>query len=240
MEMVARPRRHLGAREIKRSCNAGARRQRQHGLHHIGVATLVVLGDGAHRRRDIDIRIVQYPDTGSYDDGVEGRQIALEVHHGVMSALRVESLERRENAVRAGWQIRIGQHRLPTSRCDRVRDLRLRAGHHDRADPGLLGATQALNNHRQAGDIGQRLARQARGRHARGNQDHRIFRGAASVRGIGQGTSSSKRVRSGRCDRLPRNGTGSGCCWVQKIYLARRERNSLVGIDPVDTNRTGR
>ena len=49
-------------------------------------------------------------------------------------------------------------------------DLRRVGGDRDAADFGGLGPAQHMDDHRQAGDIQQRLAGQAGGGHAGGNQ----------------------------------------------------------------------
>ena len=54
--------------------------------------------------------------------------------------------------------------------------------HHDRADAGRLRAPQHMHDHRQAGDIGQRLAGQAGGGHAGRDEDDGVGH-RTSVRG---------------------------------------------------------
>jgi len=50
------------------------------------------------------------------------------------------------------------------------------ASHHDRAEPGRLGAPEHLHDHRQTGDIRQRLAGQPGRGHAGRDQDENVVR----------------------------------------------------------------
>ncbi len=58
-------------------------------------------------------------------------------------------------------------------------------GDHHRADCGLLRAAHDMHDHRLAGDIGERLARQPGRGHAGGNEDQDIgHRGSACLYGL--------------------------------------------------------
>ena len=70
-------------------------------------------------------------------------------------------------------------HGLAAMGRDRGGDLGRIGGDRDPADPGRLRPAQHMDDHRQAGDIQQRLAGQPRGGHPGGNQHQSA--------GLGQG-----------------------------------------------------
>ena len=103
-----------------------------------------------------------------------------------MRAVRVEDLQRRVDPVRAGGQIRVGQDGAGAGALHGGGDGRVAAGHGDRADRGELRPAQHVDDHGRAGDVGQRFAGQAGGRHAGGDQDDRVHgRGASGAGDLG-------------------------------------------------------
>ena len=77
-------------------------------------------------------------------------------------------------------------HRLEAVRADGRGDARRVGGDHDAAEAGLGGALGHMDDHRPAGDVGQRLARQAGGGHA-GRDEEQGGHQAASGRERGPG-----------------------------------------------------
>ena len=65
---------------------------------------------------------------------------------------RVEPRDRLMDAVRAGRQLRIGQHRPPTGGHDRLGDFRVAAGDDDRPRFGRDRATPDMDDHRGSAD----------------------------------------------------------------------------------------
>ena len=78
--------------------------------------------------------------------------------------------QRLEDAVGAGGMIGARHHRLAAGGLHGGRDLGRVGGDRHPADSGLLGPPQHVDDHRQAGDVDQRLAGQAGRGHAGGNQ----------------------------------------------------------------------
>ncbi len=161
--------RHPG--EIQRRRDGAAAVEGAGGLHDRGSGRLLVRIDRRHQRGDIESRIGQRRQHGAQVDRRDTRQIALQVDHDVVPPLRIQFRQRRVHPVGAARQRRIGQHRDAARRAHRVGDLRIAAGHGDRADIRLPPAVQHMHDHRPAMDVGQRLARQPRGGHAGGNDD---------------------------------------------------------------------
>ncbi len=105
---------------------------------------------------------------------IEHRQVALHVDDGVVGAIGVELRDRRLDAVGAGRQLRIGHHRAPAGRFDRIGDRPVAAGDDDRAELGGDGAAPDMNDHRHPADVGERLAGQPRRGEPGGDQDDRV------------------------------------------------------------------
>ena len=75
-----------------------------------------------------------------------------------------------------GWSARVMMARPPAF-STAVAMVSSSVGDHDRAEPGRLGAAEHLHDHRQAGDIGQRLAGQpGRGHAGRDEDEERMAR----------------------------------------------------------------
>ena len=91
--------------------------------------------------------------------------------------------ERLEDAVGAGRVVGPGQHRLAARRLDRRGDLgRLSVATTTRPTPASHGPAPDMDDHRLAGDVGQRLARQAGRGHAGRDEDDRRGRARADRR----------------------------------------------------------
>ncbi len=67
-----------------------------------------------------------------------------------------------------------GHDRLPARLVHGRFDLGRIRRDDDRPDRGCLGPAQHMHDHRQSGDIGERLARQAARRHAGGNKNNDV------------------------------------------------------------------
>ncbi len=68
-----------------------------------------------------------------------------------------------------------GHHRLAAGKVDGGGDGEIVGGDDDAADGGLHRTTPDMDDHGMAADIGERLARQAGGAHAGGNDDDGAF-----------------------------------------------------------------
>ena len=112
-------------------------------------------------------------DDGADGSRIDGGQIALQVHHHVMAPPRIECLRGREHAVRAGGQLGVGEHGAAAGLLHDLGDLALGRRHDHRTHIGRDRLPPHPHDHRHARDVGERLARQAGGRHARRN-DHQM------------------------------------------------------------------
>ena len=88
--------------------------------------------------------------------------------------------QRLEDAVGAGLVIVSGHHRLETVRPHRFATASLIRRDDDPPEPGLGAAAGDLHDHRRAGNVGQRLARQAGRGHAGRDEDKRGHRGCGA------------------------------------------------------------
>ena len=126
--------------------------------------------DFGGQRRDIDRGVGKRRQHAADVVGVDGRKIALQIDDDFGPAFGIELAERLVNPVRSGGMIRPRHDRLAAMGFHRGRDLRRVGGDRHAADSGRLRPAQHMDDHRQAGDIQQRLAGQAGGGHAGGNQ----------------------------------------------------------------------
>jgi hypothetical protein len=95
------------------------------------------------------------------------------------TALRVDVVERLEDAVRAGRVVDRRHDGAAAGLLDRGA-YRLGIGrHHNLADPGRNGAVEHMGDHRPARDVGERLAGQPAGGQPRRDQDHDVVAGHA-------------------------------------------------------------
>ena len=78
------------------------------------------------------------------------------------------------DAVRAGGQSGIGEDGDAAGGADDVSDFRFGAGDDDGAGVGFPAAVEHVEDHRAAGDVGQRLAWQAGGGHTGGDDDDAV------------------------------------------------------------------
>ena len=99
------------------------------------------------------------------------RQIALQVDDDVVGAGGIEALQRGMNTVGAGGQRRVGEDGSAAGGGNGFGNLGLGAGHRNRPQSRVPGPVQHMDDHRQAADIGQRLAGQTGGSQAGGDQD---------------------------------------------------------------------
>ena len=103
--------------------------------------------------------------------GRDQRQVALEVDDDVVLAVRVQRREGCVDAVGAGGERRVGQHRQRAGRANDLGELGLGAGDGNGADGCLQRALDDVEDHGPAGDQRERLAWQARAGHAGGDHD---------------------------------------------------------------------
>ena len=163
--------------EIERAAGEPVRLHGQHRLDHIRVGAVSGRCLGCHHGGDVTQWLVgQQAKAGGQNAGGHERHIALQIDHHVAGAVAVEVSQRRQDAVRAGRQVRIGQNSAPAGSLDRRDDLRIARGNHDRTGPRRLRLTQNTHDHWQTPDICQRLAGQAGRGHSRGDDDDRVHR----------------------------------------------------------------
>ena len=145
-------------------------RKRTDRLDHRGRSGFLGGGDGRRQGRDIAGGVGQRVQDGAqkWAGGRPGRSPCRLITTSCSPA-RIDPRQRRMHAVRSAGQAGVGHLRAAAGSAHRVRNRRVPAGHGDRADIGLFGAPQHMHDHRHAADQRQRLARQARGRQARGN-----------------------------------------------------------------------
>ena len=120
--------------------------------------------------RDIDRRVGQRAEHAADIVRRDGRKIALQIDDDFGLAAGVELAQRLESPVRAGGVVGARHDRFAAMGCHGGCDLRRVGGDGDAADFGGLGPAQHMDDHRQAGDVQQRLAGQAGRGHAGGNQ----------------------------------------------------------------------
>jgi hypothetical protein len=161
-----------GAGEVERAAEARLiRREADHGLDDVRVGAIgrVV---GRHRERaEIAAQPLDRCERAADHGRWQRRQVALDVDDQLEAAVRVDLVERGTDPVGPRRQRRIGQDRPAARRLDRVADRRLGASHDDRSQPTGHRALPNPHDHRQAGDVEQRLAGQAGRRHSRRDQD---------------------------------------------------------------------
>ena len=175
-ERARRPAGTRGAGEIQRLRHGAAVLEHAGGLDEGGVGRLLRRLDRGHQGRDVDRRIRERTDHGAQGRWVQCRRVALHVHHHVMPGLRVQFAQRRMHPVGAGGQRRVGHDGGTAGLAHRLGDFGVGAGNRDGADPRLLRTVHHVHDHGQANDIGQRLAGQPGGSHARGNDDDGVQR----------------------------------------------------------------
>ena len=124
--------------------------------------------------RDIDCRIVERHQRRRDVGRRDRRQIALHIDDDSHPAFWIDHTERLENAIGAGRVIGPGHDGPPAGLLHRRGDDLVVAGYHDWAELGRLGASEHLHDHRQAGDIGQRLAGQPGRGHAGRDEDEDV------------------------------------------------------------------
>ncbi len=168
------PRESPGARNTAPARWSAPAAKAQAALTKETVVGLDLVADRHHERADIDLRIGQRRDDQSQTSRVQGREITLQIDHDVMlpsgSSSASAACTRSDPDGSAGS---VSTARPPAARTA-VGDFRVATGDGHRADPGLPPTFQHMHDHRLAVDIGQRLAGQARGGHAGGDDDDRV------------------------------------------------------------------
>ncbi len=161
-----------GAGEIERAQPVGDER-RADDLDHVRVGLLLVARDLDAERRDVDRRVGERREGGarSVAGSIVGRSPCTLTTVSTAPS-RVERLQRLEDAVGAGLVVGARHHRLEAVRARPLRRL-LGVSVATTTRPSPLSAARArdMDDHRHAGDVGQRLARQPRRGHAGGDQD---------------------------------------------------------------------
>ena len=98
----------------------------------------------------------------------------MQVDHHIVVPVWVELGQRRVDAVGTARQRGVGHHRDPAFRANGLGDLGIGTGDRDRPDVGLARTVEHVQDHGPAMDDGQRLAGQAGGGHAGGDDDDRV------------------------------------------------------------------
>ena len=93
-------------------------------LDDAGRGLLLVIGDQADERGDVDRRIGERQDRSRDRDGFERRKIALNVDDDIVQPVRVEDVGRLLDAVRARGMRFAGHHRASARRFDGRADVR--------------------------------------------------------------------------------------------------------------------
>jgi hypothetical protein len=140
-------------------------------LDHVGVVALRLVGDHGAQGGDVHGLVGQRQDRGSDDGRIDGRQVALDVDHDGVVALRIHDLQGFGEAVRTRGMVGPGHHRDAALGLDHVADGRGVGRHHHGPDPGLDGPAPHMDDHRYAAEIEERLVRQA-GRGEAGGDEH--------------------------------------------------------------------
>ena len=135
-----------------------------------GVGALFLGMDLGSQRRDIDRGVGKRRQHVADIVGVDGRKIALQIDDDVGLAIGVELAQRLENPVGSGRMIGARHDGLAAMGRHGDGDVGRVGGDRDAADSGRLRPAQHMDDHRQAGDVQQRLAGQPGGGHAGGNQ----------------------------------------------------------------------
>ena len=152
-------------------------RDDQDRLDHIRIGAVglgVLLG---HDGGDVATRLVgQQLDAGVQHLRADERHVALQIDHHVVGPVRIQLRQGRQDAVGSGRQPRVGQHRPAAGGGHRPGDLRIAGRHGHVSGSGAFGATHDPDDHGHAVDVGQRLAGQPRGGHARRDDHDRIHR----------------------------------------------------------------
>ncbi len=120
-------------------------------------------------------------------------------------------------------------HRLETMRAHRLGHALRIGGDHHPAEPGLGGAAGDVNDHRNAGNVGQRLARQAGRGHAGRDEDQGGHEGRRRVRK--EDGKSGKRSHWKRPYR---------CCNARAKDLVSARFDRLRGVGHDTDGRSGR
>ena len=105
------------------------------------------------------------------DAGSMVGQVALHVDDDSRPRRRVEALQRLEDPVGAGLMVGARHHRLEAVLTYRIEHACRIRRHDDAPKAAFAGTGRDMDDHRPAGDIGQRLARQPRRGHARWDED---------------------------------------------------------------------
>ncbi len=128
---------YRGTREIECGCGGAVPLEGAGRLDDARRRRLLRVEDRRRQGRDIDGGIVERGKDGAEVGGRDERQVALQVHDDVVHAGWVERGERGVDAVGAGRQRRVRQHRDAARVPHGIGDLWLGAGDRDRPDPGL-------------------------------------------------------------------------------------------------------
>ena len=204
------------AREIQRRRDARIALEGAGGLHEGWRIRLLLIRDRADQRADVHRRVGERFQHGAQRLGRDGREIPLQVHHDVVAALGVQHRHRPLHAVGARGHVVRHQHRPCPRRLGRRHDLGFPRGDGEGADSRLPRAVQHMGDHRPAGDLGQRLARQPGGRHAGRDNDDGAQAG-------GSGNDDAGRLSGGRPGTMVRRVLGKA--------VPRRKRSAGKGCD---------
>ena len=169
--MVARPVAPggVGAREVKRAQPPLGHR-RADDLHDVRVQAFFLGVNFSSQRCDIDRGVGKRAEHAADIVGQDGRKIALQIDDDFGLGPGIELAERLVNPVRSGRVIGARHHRFKAMGGHRGHNLGRVGGDRHAADLRGLRPAQHMDDHRQAGNIQQRLAGQAGRCHAGGDQ----------------------------------------------------------------------
>jgi hypothetical protein len=126
------------------------------------------------QRRDVDGRIFERTQGGADGFGIDCGKVALDIDDDFGAAFGIGGLQCLVDAVRAGLMVGARHDDFEAGIGHSGIGILMVDGDDDATDRRLARALGNLYDHGQAANIGERLARQARGGHAGGNEDQRL------------------------------------------------------------------
>ncbi|QTK80095.1 hypothetical protein AT6N2_C2487 [Agrobacterium tumefaciens] len=159
-----------GARKIKRAQSRIGKRAADD-FHDVGIGLFLFIGDFDRQRRNVDGGIFQWAQRGANCFRLDGREVTLDIDDIVGLAVGIGLLQRFENPVRTGLMVVARHHHVETRTLNGGKHLFVINGNNDSFRACFPRSQCHLHDHRLAADVGERLARQARGCHPRRYED---------------------------------------------------------------------
>ena len=157
------------ASEVERPQPAGNLERRADHLDHARLDALGQVADFAGERGDVRGLVVERAEAGADEEGLQRRQITLQIDDALEITVRIDAVERLEHAIGTGRVVGARQYRLATRGAHCLGD-RVGVGRdHDAAEFGGHGAAPDVHDHRLAMDIGHGLIGQTCRAHAGGD-----------------------------------------------------------------------